>query len=63
VQDLKVIIDHFDKYPLLTKKLADYLLFKQAFKLVLLKEHLTKEGVLKIVALKASINFWGYLIN
>ena len=56
MQDLKVIIDHFDKYPLLSKKLADYLLFKQAFKLVLLKEHLTEEGVLKIVALKASIN-------
>lgn len=25
------IIKHFDKYPLVTQKLADYLLFKQAF--------------------------------
>jgi len=30
-KDLAVIIDHFDKYPLITQKLADYLLFKQAF--------------------------------
>lgn len=25
-KDLKVLIDHFDKYPLITQKLADYLL-------------------------------------
>jgi hypothetical protein len=30
-KDLAVIIDHFDKYLLITKKLADYELFKQAF--------------------------------
>jgi hypothetical protein len=29
VKDLQVIIDHFDKYPLITQKLADYLLFKR----------------------------------
>jgi len=27
VKDLKIIIDQFDKYPLKTKKLADYILF------------------------------------
>jgi len=28
-----MIIDHFDKYPLLTQKRANYLLFKRAFEL------------------------------
>jgi len=31
VKDLKVIINHFEKYPLITQKRADYELFKQAF--------------------------------
>lgn len=38
--DLAVIIDHFYKYPLVTQKGADFLLFKQAFNLVSRKEHL-----------------------
>jgi hypothetical protein len=56
VKDLRVIIDHFEKYLLLTQKLADYILFKQAFEIVKRKEHLTPEGLHKIVAIKASIN-------
>lgn len=56
VKDLMVIIDHFEKYPLLTQKLADYFLFKQAFEIVKRKEHLTSEGLHKIVAIKASMN-------
>ncbi len=56
VKDLAVIIDHFDKYPLITKKGADYFLFKMAVNLIKNKEHLTKEGLRKIVAIKASIN-------
>jgi hypothetical protein len=33
IKELEVIINHFDKYPLLTQKQADYLLFKSAFAL------------------------------
>lgn len=44
IKDLSVIIDHFDKYELITQKLADYLLFKKAYLLVLNKEHLNYEG-------------------
>jgi len=51
-----VIINHFDKYPLITQKRADYELFKQAVELMEQKEHLTPEGLAKIVALKASMN-------
>lgn len=51
-----VIIPHFDKYPLITQKRADYLLFKKVVELMNNKEHLTVEGLKKIVSLKASIN-------
>ena len=53
---LIIIIDHFEKYPLKTKKKGDYLLFKQAFELVRCKEHLTKEGLKKLIFIKAALN-------
>lgn len=56
VKDLQVIITHFDKYPLITQKLADYLLFKEVVNIIELKKHLSKEGLEKIVGIKASIN-------
>ena len=56
IEDLKVIINHFYKYPLITKKLADYKLWKQAYYLMLNKEHLTEEGLHKIIAIRASLN-------
>ena len=51
-----VIIPHFDKYPLVTKKQADYILFKEIILLLLNKEHSTLEGIKKIVNIKASLN-------
>jgi hypothetical protein len=54
--ELAILIKHMEKYPLLTKKRADYILFKEVYELVIRKEHLTKEGLLKIVSLKASLN-------
>jgi hypothetical protein len=50
------IIPHFDKYPLLTKKRADFELFKAIIELIIQKQHLTREGVIKIVELRASLN-------
>lgn len=58
IKDLAVIINHFDKYPLITQKRADYLLFKMAVNLIKNKEHLTMEGLRKIVSIRASI-YWG----
>lgn len=58
LKNLRIIIDHFDKYPLITQKFADYLLFKQSVNLIENKAHLTTEGLLKLVSLKASLN-WG----
>jgi hypothetical protein len=56
IKELLLIIDHFEKYPLISQKRADFELLKQAFFLVRNKEHLTEEGLKKIVAIKASIN-------
>jgi hypothetical protein len=56
IKDLPIVVKFFDKHPLITKKQADYLLFKLAINLVLNKEHLTVEGLNKIVAIKASMN-------
>lgn len=56
IKDIQVIIDHFDRYPLISQKFVDYQLFKQAYVLWLNKEHLTPEGLRKIVALKATMN-------
>jgi hypothetical protein len=56
MSDLKVLIDHLECYPLMTQKLGDYEIFKQVYNLVLNKEHLTIEGLRKIIALKASFN-------
>lgn len=58
IKNLKVIINHLDQYPLITKKLADYLLFKQSVVLIEKKEHLTIKGLLKLVGIKAALN-WG----
>nr|QVV23912.1 hypothetical protein [Trichoderma cornu-damae] len=54
---IKVIIDHFEKYPLFTKKREDFILFTQIVNLMNQKEHLTLSGLQKIIALRASMNF------
>ena len=56
LEELKIIIDHFEKYPLMTRKRADYELWKQVFYLMLRGEHRTLEGIQKIVAIRASMN-------
>lgn len=56
LDDLQVIIAHFDKYPLITKKQADFVLFKSVVNKLSLKEHLKLEGFKEIVNIRASIN-------
>lgn len=51
-----VIIPHFEKFPLLTKKRADFELFKSVIELMHKKEHLTSGGLQKIVSIKALMN-------
>ena|ERR1700744_3273477 len=56
LKDLDIIISHFDKYPLISQKWTDYILFQDAFLLIKNKEHLTRQGFRKILSIKASIN-------
>jgi hypothetical protein len=57
IKDLtNVIIPHFDKYPLITQKRVDFLLFKMVVELMNAKEHLTIQGLRKILGIRASIN-------
>ena len=55
-KELKTIITHFDKFPLITDKSSNFELFKKVYQIVELKEHLTLEGVKKILSIKASMN-------
>jgi hypothetical protein len=58
LKNLRVITNHFDNYPLITQKLADYLLFKQSMDLIEKKLHLTEKGLLQLVGIKSVLN-WG----
>ncbi len=53
---VNVIIPHFDKYPLITKKYYDYMLFKQVILFMLNKVHNILEGLQKIVNYKTFLN-------
>jgi len=50
LEDLAVIIAHFDKYMLLTQKRADFELFKRVVDRLVLnrQEHLTLDGLKKL---------------
>lgn len=56
IEELRAIIDHFDTYPLLTQKGGDFLLFKQIYNMIVIKQHLSLEGLNNIIAHKASMN-------
>ena len=53
---IKIIIPHFEKYPLMTQKQTDFLLWKNIVNLIDKGEHLNKEGLIKVINLKASLN-------
>ena len=55
-KDLIIIIDHFEKYPLITQKQTDFKLFQQVYYLMLRGEHLTQAGLQEIIAFRASVN-------
>lgn len=52
----EVIIPHFTKYPLVSKKGIDFLLWSKVIKMILNKDHLTKSGFSTILTYYASIN-------
>jgi len=54
---MQVLVYHFVKYPLITAKYSDFLLFKQAFEIIKTKSHLTEKGLLEIVRIKSILKF------
>lgn len=46
LKDIEVIINHFNKYPLITNKRSDFILFKSAINLLNKKENLVYEGLI-----------------
>jgi len=50
------IINHFEKYPLITQKNPDFDLFIRAVRIMSRKGHLTCEGLQEIVNIRASLN-------
>ena len=70
LKELDIIIDHFTIYPLKSEKFADFILFKECFNIIKRKEHLTQEGLNRLVEFKASLRAtprsgvaWVFLIN
>lgn len=53
---VNVIVPHLDNYPLISKKKADYELFKRIVFMMKDKLHLTDEGLQEIINIKASMN-------
>jgi hypothetical protein len=52
----KVILPHFEKYPLITQKQSDFLLFKKIVELMNNDEQFKKDSLVNIINLKASLN-------
>ena len=57
LNELIELVKFFDKYSLISLKRGDYLLFKQIVSIMQLKEHITLEGLQKIVNIRATLNF------
>ena len=56
LRELNVLIGFFEKYPLHTKKKNDFKIFKEIIEMMNRKEHLTKEGLLKIAKKTSLMN-------
>ena len=55
-KDLTNLINHLEKYPLLTQKAADFILFKEVVDMLNNKAHLSNQGLNQIINMKASMN-------
>ncbi len=55
----KIIIPHFDQFPLRTSKLKDYLVFKNICALMGEGKHLSREGLVEIIHQAYEMNNFG----
>ena len=57
IKDLvQKVIPHFEKYPLKSNKLADFLIFKEVCGLIFTSRHLNKKYLVKIIAMSYKMN-------
>lgn len=56
MKDMAALISHCEKYPLISQKRADYVLFIQAYELMKAKAHLSEKGLKEIISVRASMN-------
>ena len=56
LQELNVVVNFFEKYPLMTKKRRDFELFKKIIFLMNKKEHLKPEGIKLICEIASGMN-------
>ena len=52
-KDLTNLINHLEKYPLLTQKAADFILFKEVVDMLNNKAHLSNQGLNQVINIKA----------
>lgn len=53
---MHVVIPHFERYFLLTKKFQDFELFRQIILIMFVNGHRTEEGFLKVLNLRYNLN-------
>ena len=56
IQKFPIIVDQFNKYPLISAKLSDFLLSERCYNLIMQKQHLTQAGLEQIVSLRYYLN-------
>lgn len=56
-KDLAVVVDHFNKYPLVSSKYLTYKYWLQAYYIMATKEHFNFQGLTKLVTLKSLFNY------
>lgn len=57
LNELIELVKIFDIYPLISRKKGDYILFKKIISIIQMKEHLTLQGLQKIINIRATLNF------
>lgn len=56
INKLSLLIDYFNKYPLLGVKNKDFKDWERAYHMIISKQHITETGRLKIISIKSNMN-------
>lgn len=56
IDKLKIVVNYFDKYPLFGVKEKNYSDWRTVYEMIVSKEHLTEEGIVKIKLIQSNMN-------